>query len=225
MQVDEEKLTDLLNRRRNFFKGKGDIIASGVALGSYTTTIIYTFMGLEKIPLVPLLLGIGMLVIYIILFISSIFHSRYSIEAFYRDITACNNEHNFSLILLKDNRGRFLLKYDRRWKTFLFPYTRTKDDDVSNVKTFVKETLNLSPIDILATKEDDFTKLSVSANMTKTYHHIFYNCSYNEKQLPQKKRFKINGVKYKWFSIDDMKSDNDLLLKNKETIVYVEKFF
>lgn len=225
MQVDEEKLRDLLSRRKKYFRSTGDIVASGVALGSYIMTIIYTFIGVKEIPKVPLILGIIMLAIYAGIFIYSIVFSRYSIESFYKDITACNNEHNFSLILLKDNKGRFLLKYDKRWKTFLFPYTRTKEDDVSNIKNFAKESLNLSPIEILTTKEDDFTKHSVSANMTKTYHHIFYNCSYNENQLPGKDCFKINGVKYKWFSINNMKENNNLLIKNKETIVYVEKYF
>ena len=132
---------------------------------------------------------------------------------------------DFSILLIKDSRGRYLLKKDKRWKTFLFPYSRTKDDDIQGIKNFAKETLNLSPIEVISSKEEDFTKRSVSANMTKTYHHIFYYCSFNIEQLPKKDSFKINGTVYKWFSFDDMKFNKDIWNKNNDNIVFVEKNF
>ena len=61
--------------------------------------------------------------------------------------------------------------------------------------------------------------------MTKTYHHTFYQLAFDETKLPKKDKFKHNGILYKWFSIDDMKIDANIRLKNNETIVFVEKEF
>lgn len=227
MNIDEGKLQDLLHQRKRFIKSSADILPAFLSLCGYIITVTFTFynVNIKELPLFIIILAILMLCGYITILVFSIYNSKYSVEAFLKDITACTNEHKFSLLLLKDSHGRFLLKKDKRWKTYLFPYSRTKDDDISGIKIFAKETLNLSPIEIISTKEEDFTKRSVSANMTKTYHHTFYNCSFDSEQLPKKDSFKINGTRYKWFSFDEMKADKDLWLKNNENIVFVEKNF
>ena len=61
--------------------------------------------------------------------------------------------------------------------------------------------------------------------MTKTYHHTFYKLSFDQNQLPQKDCFKISGIKYKWFSFDEMKANKGMMLKNSDNITFVEKKF
>ena len=76
-------------------------------------------------------------------------------------------------------------------------------------------------------READFTKVSVSANLTKTYHHTFYPVEIDALQtaLNTDKKVIINGKKFKWFSIEEMKADENIYGKNKENIIYVEENF
>ena len=182
-----------------------------------------TISDLSKIGLWSKIFIIAVSVIHIVLIIYAIFTSRYSIDVFYRDITSCTDDNNFSLLLIKDSDGRYLLKQDKRWKTYLFPYTRTKENDSESIKTFAKESLGID-IQVLKTAESNFTKRSISANMTKTYHHTFYLCSIKT-PLPQQDSLKIKGTKYKWFSFDKMKQNKNVWLKNYENFEFVEKNF
>ena len=223
MELDEEKIKTLLLERKRYIKTSGDIIASGITLMSYIVTVaLSNFLSMSSFT--KILVSTGLL-LNIGIFIYALIYSRYSIDTFYREIISCSKDHSFSLLVLKDVRGRFLLKYDKRWKTYLFPYARTQDDDKQAVRNFANTFLKLSSIEIKQIKEDDFTKTSVSANMTKTYHQKFYFCNFNAEQLPSKDCFKIFGVKYKWFSIDDMKNKKSLWQKNYETCEFVERNF
>lgn len=226
MEIDEGRLQDLLYRRKRYIRSSRDIIEALTALVCYVVTVIFTFHSVREITLLEKIAGILMLIIYIVILCAAVYNSRYSVEAFLRDIIACGNDHVFSLLVIKDSRGRFLLKKDRRWKTYLFPYVRTREDgDADSVREFVRETMGLSSVEIREIKEADFTKRSVSANMTKSYHHTFYRLGYDAGQLPEKDRFKINGTVYRWFSIDDMKDSRDMMLKNRENVSFVESHF
>ena len=100
----------MLNQRKNYIKSNTDILTSGFALASYITTMVFTVVGMEKIPLFAKIIGLAMLVFYIGMFFWSICYSRYSVEAFYRDITSCSKNHNFSLLKNKENI-QFVEKY------------------------------------------------------------------------------------------------------------------
>lgn len=224
MELNKEKLRTLLAERKLQIKSKTDIFSTLAALLTYIGSVVLS-VDFLSLPLKKQIVIIVIGLFYATLAIYAFITSRYSAETLYHEILACTDEHNFSLLLLKDKRGRFLLKYDKRWKTYLFPYTHTQDNDEQSVRDFVNNSLKLSQIDIKTSKEDDFTKTSVSANMTKTYHQKFYLCDFDLSQLPQKDCFKVYGTKYKWFSIDDMKINKSVWRKNSETFEYVEKKF
>lgn len=222
MNIDEGNLRDLLHQRKRYIKSYGDAVAAGIALGAYVMTILLS--NIKDSSLTVKILAAAMAAIYLFLFIKAIYNSKYSVEALLADIMSCSNEHNFSLLLFEDSQGRFLLKKDPRWKTWLFPYVRTKENDAEAIKDYAQKNFGVS-VQITKTEESDFTKHSVSANMTKTYHHIFYKLSFDEKAFPQKDKFKINGAVYKWFSFDQMKADKDLMLKNRDNVSFVESKF
>lgn len=223
MNIAEKKLQNLLNRRKKHIKSLAGLWESLVCLVGYVLSLLLSDIVHAdfKVQVIVGILGI----FYLIFFFASIRGTRYSVEAFFEDIVSCSDSHNFSLLVLKDSHGRFLLKKDSRWKTYLFPYSRTKENDSGAILEFLKHALGISSAKITKTKESDFTKHSVSANMTKTYHHIFYQIDFDANQLPAKNKFKVNGMVYKWFSIDDMKADKNLRLKNSETIRFVEENF
>ena len=154
----------------------------------------------------------------------SIHGFNYSAEQLYKDICSTSKVHDFSLFVIRNNHAQYLLKKDSRWKTFLFPYKRTKEtDDTDDAVVFLRETLNIHAVGIINKKETDITKRSVSQNISKTYHHTFYQISSDN--IPDSKSFKINGCTYKWYSIDDMKNDKRIMLNNSETVEFVEKNF
>ena len=43
-----------------------------------------------------------------------------------QDILSAADIHTFSLLVIKNSHGRYLLKKDKRWNTFLFPFSRRK---------------------------------------------------------------------------------------------------
>ena len=223
MNIDEAKLLDLLSKRAKYFKSHFDIITSFLALLSYIVTMIFTCLSIEVIPTYAKVFGIALLAFYLLLFIWTIYYSRYSLEAFYADITKCSDDHKFSLVILKDNQNRFLLKYDKRWKTYLFPYLRTTAENEKSVLNFVIKNIGFQAKRIIKELEKEETKHSVSNNMTKTYHHTF--CEIEVEPFEKKNVFKFNGSKFKWFSFDEMKCDKKIMERNAETVKFVEENF
>lgn len=223
MNIDEAKLLDLLSKRTKYFKSHFDIITSFLALFSYLVTMIFTCLSIEKIPTYAKVLGIILLFFYLALFTWTVCYSRYSVEAFYADITKCSDDHSFTLIILKDTKNRFLLKYDKRWKTYLFPYLRTTAENEKSVLNFVIKNIGFSPKRIIKELEKDETKHSVSNNMTKTYHHTF--CEVETEPFGIKDVFKFNNSKFKWFSFDDMKCNKKIIARNADTVKFVEENF
>lgn len=160
-------------------------------------------------------IGVGIIgIIYLIAFVFNVYGSNYSVDAFYKDIcSVAEKNHNFSLLILKDNSGLFpasyILNYEKRWKCFLFPFIRTNiNDDKKSVENYLKEVFLIDDFEIEKIKEQDLTKYSVSANSEKTYHHTFYLISFNAtKSKLNKRSFCLNRQKYKWFTISEMKQN------------------
>ena len=224
MQIDEGKLQDILSRRKVHIKSYGTVIEASFAFISYIVSILLS--GVLSADL-KMQVAVGILTLaYIFVFYLSIRGSRYSVEALYNDIVSSTDIHAFSLLVIEDGHGRFLLKKNNRWKTFLFPFAHSKEsDDSESILSFAQKTLGLRSPSVRKQIETDITKHSVSSNMSKTYHHTFYQISFDEADLPQKTTFRLNGEKYRWFTIEEMKSDRDMLLKNKETIDFIQKNF
>ena len=223
MNIEEERLQELLNQRKHHIKSRSYLIDSILSLVSFILTILLSgFLKCEPIIKVAIIV---IAVIYLVLFFYSVYGSNYSVDALYRDVCSVSTVHNLSLIIIKNSRNEYLLKYNKRWNCYLFPFIRTKEtDDKNNIADFCKQTLNLDSTVIKKTSDADITKRSVSADLIKTYHHKFYQieCS---KSLEDKSSFSINNDKYKWYSIEEMKTDKNIFSKNSETISYVEKNF
>lgn len=224
MNINEGKLQDILSRRKSHIKSHATIVEASFAFLSYIVSILLSGV-LSADTKMKVAVGI-ITIAYIVIFYLSIRGSKYSVQELYNDIVSAADIHAFSPLVIKDSHGRFLLKKNNRWKTFLLPFSHTKEkEDSAAILNFTKETIGVPAPSIKKQLETDITKHSVSSNMSKTYHHTFYQISFDEKALPQKKTFRVNGEKYRWYSIEDMKADHDMMLKNKETIDFIEKNF
>lgn len=104
---------------------------------------------------------------------------------------------------------------------FVCQYAKTNGNN--DLFDFIRCDIGFEPVEITKQFEKDETKYSVSAGMTKTYHHTFSLISFNGHT--EKKAFKFNGTKYRWFSIDEMKQNKRIMDTNKETVDFVEQNF
>lgn len=230
LNIEEWKLKDLLFRRKKHIKSNSSLIENILCLLGFVVSIL-----LSNIISAPLYvkIGVGIIgIIYLIAFVFNVYGSNYSVDAFYKDIcSVAEKNHNFSLLMLKDNSGLFpasyILNYEKRWKCFLFPFIRTNiNDDKKSVENYLKEVFLIDDFEIEKIKEQDLTKYSVSANFEKTYHHTFYLISFNAtKSKLNKRSFYLNRQKYKWFTISEMKQNKRIKDFNSETVNFVENNF
>lgn len=222
MELNEGKLQNLLYEKKRHIKSKDMVISMLLSLISYVSALLVS--DISNLSKTKLFLIILISILYFVILLISIKGFNYSAEQLYKDICSTSKVHDFSLFVIKNSHAQYLLKKDSRWKTYLFPYKRTSvNDDSDDAVLFLKEAMNISSAAIISKKETDITKRSVSQNISKTYHHIFYQIS--AENIPVSKSFKINGCTYKWYSIDDMKNDKKIMLNNSETVEFIEKNF
>ena len=123
-------------------------------------------------------------------------------------------EHKHYIIVIM-NEDKLLQYYDNRWKSYLF--LNTKEDLSKYVSTKLNDKIN--NIELL----DDIVhqKYSIPHHVNKLYHHIIYKVTL-EKNLPLE-TFKINGIEYKWFSIEELKNNKRIQEVNSDIVNFVIK--
>jgi len=222
MELNEGKLQNLLYEKKRHIKSKDMVISMFLSLISYVSALLVS--DISNLSRIKLILIILISLSYFVILLISVKGFNYSAEQLYKDICSTSKVHDFSLFVIKNSHAQYLLKKDSRWKTYLFPYKRTSaDNDSDDAVLFLKEAMNIPSAVVISKKETDVTKRSVSQNISKTYHHTFYQIS--SENIPVSKSFKINGCAYKWYSIDDMKNDRKIMLNNSETVEFIEKNF
>lgn len=229
MEIEESELIELLNKKNKADESKRFPIENIIGFIVYflsilTSNLLKSYLWLQ----IFVYIFSTVYIIYIVFLLFKYKKKSYSNKELIKDIKRSNQIRNFSLIVLKDNsnthKDKYLLRYDKRWKCFLFPYKKTHtENDFEYISSYVTNTLSLENANIINTKIDDIEKYSVSDEVKKSYHHTFYLIEFDASKM--KNTIKINGEKYKWFSIDEMKRNKEIELKNSETVDFIEKTF
>ena len=233
MNIEESELREILDKQRKSVESKRFPIES---LLSLVVFILSAVLGQVFAQTIWIRILFWLIVLchacFVLFLIFKYFKNRYSETDFLKDIKNSERVRNFSLVVLKDISGKFknsyLLRYDRRWKCFLLPYLQTHDqDDKKFIQEYVDNVLELCDAEIKDVKFDDVVKYSVSDNMTKKYHHTFYLVNFNasDSKLITKRTIVINGEKFKWFTIDQMKRNKAIEQKNSETVNFIARNF
>ena len=159
----------------------------------------------------------------------NIFFVRYDYHDLFNEIKDLDKmQHRFSLIIIKDGynqySNKFLLRYDDRWNCWLLPYYKTadKDNEIVTINRLKNDLHLSSEIELIKSRVDITTKFSYSANRNKTYEHTYYEAKLSCSDTMKEKEFIIDSVKYKWFSIDDMRKDADIIKKNADALAVLE---
>lgn len=115
--------------------------------------------------------------------------------------------HEFSLIAIMDSEGKYLQKYDERWKCWLFPYLRSVDNNKENVDNFVSQLFHSEVItEYICTAKH--CKYSVNDEVYKIYNHKLYRVLMDEASENISKSILDNSeFKYQWMSIEEMEED------------------
>ncbi len=223
MEIKEKDLLYLLESRKHHIKTRDFLVQNIICLLSFIITVFAS--NVLELPFSSKVVISVCGLFYLVLFGFSVYGANYSPEALFNDIASSSETHAFSLVIIKNEKGEYLLKKDSRWKTYLFPFKRTKENDVEDLKDFLSQSFGVKEFSLISEKQVEITKKSVSAQMAKTYHHVFYHVKIDSELLPKQGKFKVNKAVYRWLSIDEMKANKDMIFKNRETIDFVEKNF
>lgn len=233
IKIDEAKIRNLLIKRKKFIKTRKFPIDS---LFAFIALLVAVFTAdFSKINIVfAWIFKIATIVylFYIVYLIIMFFIESYSPEKLYNEIIEqSERKHTFSLLVIKDNSekyfGKYLLKYDKRWKCYLLPYNATKtNDDEEFVESVINRFTGLQ-CEIQEPQKIEQTKFSFSDGYEKTYTHLYYgiNISVKDSILPDSYSFKIGKDKYKWFSIQEMKENPKIMERNSEIVKYISENF
>lgn len=223
MEIKEKDLLYLLESRKHHIKTRDFLVQNIICLLSFIITVFAS--NVLELPFSSKVVISVCGLFYLVLFVFSVYGANYSPEALFNDIASSSETHAFSLVIIKNEKGEYLLKKDSRWKTYLFPFKRTKENDVEDLKDFLSQSFGVKEFSLISEKQVEITKKSVSAQMAKTYHHVFYHVKIDSELLPKHGKFRVNKEVYRWLSIDEMKANKDMIFKNRETIDFVEKNF
>ena len=126
--------------------------------------------------------------------------------------------HYFNIAIIKNKDNKLLLKYDQRWDCYLFVYKRMEEtegdpaDEQERLKSYLESELKATLSNGEFKKRLCFEKYSHSANQMKLYDHRFYVYELTDKQ---EECLYLNS-EYKWFSIEEMERDQNIVKKNSD---------
>lgn len=132
-----------------------------------------------------------------------------------------NTVHEFSLLAIKNPDGKYLQIYDDRWKTWLFPYIRSSEDNKANVDKYASNLLN-KEVKTKYISTAKHCKYSVSDDVYKIFNHKLYRLlpdSLSE-NIPDD-TFTIGEYSFKWMSLEYMEKDERIMEVNEEVIAFV----
>ena len=137
----------------------------------------------------------------------------------YEDIVKMNViTHPYSLLMIRNEAAKFLLRYDDRWDCWLLPYYKTTSDDVEHLRQCLVNDLSFVAERIERKERKIHEKYSPSNDVNKVYDHTFYYAQGSLHPCHQKEEFVLGGIKYKWFSITDMLNDQNIMRYNSDVV-------
>lgn len=134
-----------------------------------------------------------------------------------------NKFHDFSLLAIKNSKGAYLQIYDERWKSWLFPYVRSADNNKENVDVFVNNLLKTEVRTEYVTNSKH-CKYSVSDNAYKIYNHKLYKALFDKNDDNMNdESFEIDGNRFRWMSFAEMEKNERIMEVNEEIVAFVKK--
>lgn len=132
--------------------------------------------------------------------------------------------HTHQILVIK-NQNKYLQYYDKDWNSYLFLNKKPdKIPYIDDIETYINNMFNISDSKCHYLGNILNKKLSIKYNKIREYQHFIY--SVDSKQLNNKftsTEFKLNNIKYKWFTLDELLSDARIQEVNSDIVGEVIK--
>ena len=130
-----------------------------------------------------------------------------------------------SIIVIK-KENKYLQYYDKDWKSYLFPNCKIENkNDMQKIKEYLKQELNLDNEEIKYIGEKTHSKFSERDKIIKEYEHYFYLIELKEyPEYFKNNEFEINSNTFKWFSYNELLSDERIQKVNSDIVSFINEF-
>lgn len=131
--------------------------------------------------------------------------------------------HEFSLVAIKREDGKFLQKYDKDWKCWLFPYYRTMDNNMEYIENQIEKEFGIKN-NISYVTVGMHCKYSVRDKVYKRYKHKLYKVDLKEISANMREtEFELSEIRYRWMSIEEMEQSQEIMDKNDDIVAFIKK--
>jgi hypothetical protein len=139
--------------------------------------------------------------------------------------------HRFSLVAVKDEfkeyANRFLMYYDKGWNCwFFFSFHTSETQNEEQLSQRISNQLKIpqSAIRLEYISDRLQPKHSVKDDVDKVYQHSLYQCHIKDfTDVLKNDEFKLDGIDYRWMTIDDMENDDIIMKVNKDVVSFVKE--
>lgn len=124
-----------------------------------------------------------------------------------------------AIIIVKNIRGEYLQYYENSWNSYLFLNCKCENNkDIAKISDTVLEKLGIKPLEIDYLFTKIHSKYSVKHEKMREYEHYFYLVDIGTE-------FMINNTKFKWFSMEELENDPEIMQINGDIISFVKEWF
>lgn len=246
IKLDEANLRSLLNSKKNVIERFPIPLEGFFAATAFLFSLLTIGKGESNQTYNPVMVATFwiFLAIYIaLLAVRSIrgIKTRCTVETLYNDILNLGKERDYALIAIRStglpHPNSFILKYDVRWKCFLFPAISIEDElskadesfkpiedrIVEYLATHFDLHVEKKAVEFLGIKEQ--TMFYVPDQVEKTYQHHYYKVDIAECEgILKRKNFKGGGEKFRWFTIPQMHRNKRIKELNIKTVEAVRLY-
>lgn len=234
IEIDEKNLMDLLERKKEHIGGSwiGGIInfGSAVSFGITLFTANISIQWLKTVLIIVLVINIGAA------FLSLIKCLTYNYNKLSNDILSLDRSKNkYSLVAIMndfegDSANKVLLQYySNDWDTYMFfSFPTAREDDENNIISRVAASLKIDRKHLkvrFLEENPNQPKYSPNHKEIREYHNKYYQVFIaNFPDSIKESSFEIDGCKYKWMTLEEMKSDDNIKNNNKDVLQVFEKY-
>ena len=130
-----------------------------------------------------------------------------------------------AIIIVRNIRGEYLQCYENSWNSYLFLNCKCENNkDIAKISDTVLEKLGIKPLEIDYLFTKIHSKYSVKHEKMREYEHYFYLVDIGTEFI-DKKEFMINNTKFKWFSMEKLENDPEIMQINGDIISFVKEWF
>ncbi|MCB6991784.1 hypothetical protein LI187_15040 [bacterium 210820-DFI.6.38] len=235
--IDKIKLQLLLEKKRDYIRhpleGIDILITAVIYIVSLLCSDFKPISNISSDRISTIAWGIAvLLVIYGSFKLWKSWKYKYDHEHLFHDIENLDEVlHRFSIVAVKDTfnqfSNRFLLHYDSNWNCwFFFSFPTNPEQNEESIIQRLSNQLKLpaSTIRLHYITDRLQPKFSVKDNINKVYQHSLYQAWISDfLENMQKTEFTIEGVNFKWMTIEEMEKDDSIMKINHDVVSFIKE--